>query len=184
MGETVQIKAVPAKPLKTTPLMRRVTIYIALPLVFFLLGFLPLWVRSREAAVRLSDTENGLRLAQLQNALGSAVIDAQRGDYEPALVSVSSFYTSLQAEIDGGEASAFSPAEQAAMRPMFNGRDELIALLARGDPAAATRLSDLYVSFQQSLTGRVALGVEEKAKHTRETARADQVPGKTNRDQN
>ena len=32
-------------------------------------------------------------------------------------------------------------------------RDEIITLLARSDPAAADRLSDLYVSYRQAMTG-------------------------------
>jgi hypothetical protein len=156
--------------------MRRVTSYLLLALVFFLLGFLPSWVRSRATGLRLSQTEQSLRLAQIKNALGSAVIDAQRGDYEPALQSVSSFYTSLQAELDSGQASVFSPTEQAALQSLLSGRDALIALLAREDPAAAARLSDLYQYYSQILSGKTALGVESTAMGARKWARAERAP--------
>jgi hypothetical protein len=188
--QTVPVKPAPAKttpakttPAKTTPLMRRGVLYAALSLVFFLLGFLPLWVKFQENASRLLETERSLRLAQMQNALGSAVIDAQHADYEPALLSVSSFFTSLQAEIDRGDASTFSLEEQAALRPILSGRDEIIALVARGEPAAAARLSDLYRSYSQILIGTAAPGVEARAMGTRKSAQAEQVPGKTSRDQ-
>lgn len=36
--------------------------------------------------------------------------------------------------------------QREAVRPLLNGRDELIALLARRDPAAADRLVDLHVA--------------------------------------
>ena len=71
------------KPVKTT-LMRRVTLYAVLLLVAFLLGFIPMWWKSRECSGSLSGAEHQLSLARLQNALASAVIDARQGDYEPS----------------------------------------------------------------------------------------------------
>ena len=53
MSEDVQ-----AKPVKTTPLMRRVIIYAALLLVVLLLGFVPMWLKSRECSSRLSEAEH------------------------------------------------------------------------------------------------------------------------------
>jgi len=139
----------PPKPVKSTHWMRRVIIYAALLLIAFLLGFVPMWLTSRGSASRLSEAEHQLSLAQMQNALASAVIDARRGDYEPARQSASNFFTSLRAEIDRGDASAFSPAQREGVQPLFTRRDEVITLLARSDPASADRLSDLYVSFRK-----------------------------------
>ena len=141
----------------TNPLKTRVISYALLALVFFLLGFLPLWVAARGASAQLAETQHALRLNQLHTALSSAVIDAQQGQYETALSAVSQFYTALQAEIDRGEASAFSPSEQAAALPLLSGRDELIALLARRDPAGAVRLLDLYQAYGQ-IQSDVSLG--------------------------
>jgi hypothetical protein len=67
------------KPVKTTSLIRRVTLYGVLLLVAFLLGFIPMWWKSREYSGSLSEAEHQLSQARLQNALASAVIDA-RGD--------------------------------------------------------------------------------------------------------
>ena len=139
----------PPKPVKSTHWMRRVIIYAALLLIAFLLGFVPMWLTSRESSSRLSEAEHQLSLAQMQNALASAVIDARRGDYEPARQSASNFFTSLRAETDRGDASAFSPAQREGVQPLFTRRDEVITLLARSDPASADRLSDLYVSFRK-----------------------------------
>jgi hypothetical protein len=172
-GKTARVKATPAK---ANHLMRRVASYVLLAVVFFLLGFLPTWVESREASHQLSDAQHALTRAQMTNALGSAVINAQRGDYEPALESVSSFYTSLQAEIDSGEASVFSLTEQAAMQPLLGGRDALIALLAREDPAAAARLSDLYTSYGQILTGKTAVASGAGVMGSRQSALKEPTP--------
>jgi hypothetical protein len=172
-GQAFPVKPV---PVKTNHLMRRAVSYALLALVFFVLGFLPTWVKLREANLRLSDTQHALSRAQIQNALGAAIIDVQWGDYEPARQSISTFYTSLQAEIGRGGASAFSPAEQAAMQPMFGGRDDVIALLAREDPAAARRLSDLYKSYSQILMGEAASGVEGDAMGAQESAAMKPAP--------
>ena len=162
--------------LTPTPWMRRVAIYTALSLVFFLLGYVSLWGNSHENANRLSEAQDDLRLAQMQNLLGYAVIHAQRSDFDAALLSVSSFYTSLRAEVDGGEASAFSLAQQEATTQMLTGRDDIITLLARRDPAAAARLSGLYRTYSQILAGRTARGVEAGLMDARRLTRAEQTP--------
>lgn len=151
MSEAVQAKAVPVRRLKTNHFMKRVTSYALLALVFFLLGFVPMWVKSFDASSSLVEAGHQLSLAQMQNSLASAVIDVQRGNYAPALQSASSFFTSLRAETDLGNASAFSPAQIVSLQPLFAQRDEIIALLARSDPAAGARLSDLYASYRQTI---------------------------------
>ena len=141
--------AVLTKPLKTNHMMKRLISYSLLALVFFLLGFLPSWVKSLESSSSLNDMGHQLSLARMQNNLASAVIDVQRGNYSPALQSASSFFKSLRAEADRGPASALSTAQIASMQPLFAQQDEIVALLARSDPAAGARLSDLYASYRQ-----------------------------------
>jgi len=45
-------------------------------LVVFLLGFVPMWLKARDAASRLSEAERHLNLASAQNAMAAAAIDA------------------------------------------------------------------------------------------------------------
>ena len=144
MNEDVQ-----PKPVKTTPWVRRAIIYVTLPLVAFLVGFVPTWLTSRECSASLSETEHQLSLARIQNSLASAVIDARLGDYEPARQAASNFFTSLRVETDRGDASALSPSQREGVQPLYTQRDEIITLLARSDPASANRLSDLYVSYRK-----------------------------------
>ena len=89
----------------------------------------------------------------MQSSLASAAIDARRGDYEPARQAVSQFFTSLRAEIDKGDTSNYTPAQRQGMQPLFDGRDELITLLARSDPASADRLADLFVAYRKIMSG-------------------------------
>jgi hypothetical protein len=138
---------------RSTSAARRVVIYGGVLLVVFLLGLVPMWLQSRAAAGRLAEAERRLTLAGMQGGLASAAIDARRGDYEPARQALSQFFTSLRAEIDKGDASDFTPAQRAAVQPLLAGRDEIITLLARSDPASADRLSDLYVAYRKAAGG-------------------------------
>jgi len=129
--------------------MQRILIYAGVLLVVFLVGFVPMWLKARTAGNALTETEHQLFLAQTQNDLATAVIDARRGDYAPARQAVSRFFTSLRDEVDKGNSSSYTQAQRTAMQPLFAGRDELITLLARGDPASADRLSDLFVAYRK-----------------------------------
>src|SRR2546423_3762852 len=148
MSEDVEPKLV-----KSTPSMRRFIIYAVVLLVVFMLGFVPMWLKARTANSSLVETERQLTLVRMQNNLASAAIDARRGDYEPARQAASQFFTSLRAEIDKGDASAFTQTQRGGMQPLFDGRDEIITLLARSDPASADRLSDLYVAYRKIVSG-------------------------------
>jgi hypothetical protein len=133
--------------------MRRVVIYGGVLLLVFLLGLIPMWLKARTSAARLADTERRLTLVEMKGNLASAAIDARRGDYEPARQAVSQFFTSLRAEADKGDASGFTQAQRAGVQPLFAGRDEIITLLARSDPASADRLSDLYAAYRKAVGG-------------------------------
>jgi hypothetical protein len=144
MSDDAQPKAV-----NTNSLTRRLIIYAVLLLVGFLLGFVPMWLKYRESTASLSEAEQQLNPARRQNTLASAVIDGRRGDYEPARQAASDFFNSLRAETDRGNESTLSQAQREGVQALFKQRDEIITLLARGDPAAADRLSDLYVSYRK-----------------------------------
>ena len=138
---------------KPTPVMRRFVIYGGVLLAVFLLGLIPMLLQARASAARLADAERRLTLVGMQGTLASAAIDARRGDYEPARQAVSQFFTSLRAEIDKGETSGLTQAQRAGVQTLFDGRDEIITLLARSDPASADRLSDLYVTYRKAVGG-------------------------------
>jgi len=140
------------KPIKTTHWTRHLILYAILPLAAFLIGFVPMWVKSRECSGQLLEVERQLSLTRLDNALASAAIDAQRGDYEAARQSASDFFTFLRTETDREATAVFSLAQKARLQPLLTQRDEIITLLARGDPAAADQLSDLYVAYREEIS--------------------------------
>lgn len=132
--------------------IRRLITYAVVLLIGFALGFVPMWLMSRESASRLSEATSRAGLATMQSNLASAVIDAQRGDYEAARIAASSFFTSLREEANRVDDSSLSQAQKDGVEPVFARRDETISLLARSDPAATERLSDLYVSFRELMS--------------------------------
>src|SRR5687767_4980043 len=148
MSEDVQ-----TKPVKSAPGKQRFIIYAGVLVVIFLLGFIPMWLKARAAKTSLIETQHQLILVRMQSNLASAVIDARRGDYEPARQAASQFFTSLRAEVDKGDSSKFTQAQRAGIQSLFAGRDEIITLLARSDPASADRLSDLYVAYRRIMNG-------------------------------
>lgn len=141
------------KPAKSAPVTRRFIIYGAVLLVIFLLGFIPMWLKARQCASSLAEAEHQLTLAGMQNNLASAALDARRGDYEPARQSASRFFASVGSEIDKGEASDFTQAQRQGLQPLLAGRDEVITLLARSDPASADRLTELYAAYRKVMSG-------------------------------
>jgi hypothetical protein len=66
-----------SKPVRATHFMRGVIVEAILLLVVFLLGFVPMWLKSRESASRLSEAERHLNLARIQNAMASAAVDTR-----------------------------------------------------------------------------------------------------------
>ena len=131
--------------------VRRVILYAAVLLVAFLLGLVPMWMTARARAQERDTAQAALRISTLQNTLASAAIDARQGRYEPARQSASDFFTNLRAEIERGRDSVFNEAQQNTLRSTFvDTRDDTITLLARGDPASADRLVDLYNKYRQA----------------------------------
>ena len=151
--ETREEDVVQTKPARSSSLLQRLGLYAALMMIAFLVGFVPMWLKARESGNNLVKTERTLALAQMQNNLASAVIDARRGEYEPARQAASQFYTSLQADIDKGDDSTLTPAQRTAAQALFAGRDNIITQLARSDPASAEQLSNVYVAYRKIMSG-------------------------------
>ncbi len=134
---------------RTTHRIRRFILYVALLVLAFLLGLVPMWWLNSQCSSSLAEAERQSSLARMENSLASAAIYAQRGDYETARQAASDFFTSLRTEFNRGADSALSQAEIASLQPLLTRRDEIVTLLARGDATSADLLSDLYVSYRK-----------------------------------
>jgi len=130
------------------PGTRRI-LFLAALVVVYLVGFIPTWLKLRDQTAQREKAEHALTSTRIVKDLGSATIDARRAQYEPARLEASAFFTAARYEIDAGDKSALTPQQREALAPLLAPRDELITLLARSDPAAADRLSTLYVAVRK-----------------------------------
>ena len=128
---------------------KRLALYVTLSLGFFLLGFVPMWMKAGHAIAQRDAAQRQVRLGQLQGTLTSAMIEVERGEYEPARQLTSEFYTNLRSQVDADDPSIFTDAQRAGLRPLLVERDEVITLLARSDPAAVDRLFSIYLSYNK-----------------------------------
>jgi len=140
LSSTISALAIPWK---------RVALSASIALGFFLLGFVPVWVKTTRAIEQRDAAQRGVRLAQLQNTLAAAVIDVQRGQYEPARQLTSDFYTNLRRQLDSDNGFLFAPSQRDGLRLLLTERDELITLLARSDPAVIDRLFSVYSTYNK-----------------------------------
>lgn len=130
--------------------MKKIGIYAGIALLIFMLGFVPMWLSSREYKQERDQVQSQLRPSLMQNELGAAALNARRGEYEPARQQISDFYTDLRTEYESSS-SVFKTAEQRQIvQKMLGERDETVTLLARNDVASAERLANLYFTFIQA----------------------------------
>ena len=129
----------------------RIIILLVVLLAIFLLGFIPQWRKAREQSAAREKAERALTLNRIVKDLGSAAIDARRGEYEAARVEASAFFTAAHFEIDQRDTSMLTQQQRDGLIPSLAPRDELITLLARSDPASADRVSNLYVAVRKVL---------------------------------
>lgn len=124
--------------------------WIGILAVFMLIiWFIPLWLITTRNETQYKAAQRELNQSKLQNLIASAMIDARRGEYEPARQTASDFFTAIRTQIDAGESSAFSSVQRESLKPLLQERDEIITLLARSDPAATERLTEIYLTYRQ-----------------------------------
>jgi hypothetical protein len=139
----------------SSPDVRRLGIYAAVALVIFLAGLVPMWLKASAARSQRDAARRELQLSRMQNMLASSAVDAGRGEYEPARQEASDFFTALREHLEGGGAdvTTLSAAQREGLKPLLTERDDLITLLARGDPAAGPRLLAMHAAFRRAISG-------------------------------
>jgi len=128
---------------------KRVALFATIGAGFFLLGFVPMWFRTSAAIEQRDTAQRAMRLAQLHNTLATAVIEVQRGQFEPARQLTSDFYINLRRQIDNQSGSLFTATQRDQLVSLLSERDELITLLARSDPASIERLYHIYATYSR-----------------------------------
>ena len=139
------------EPVKRNMPWKRIGLYAVLAIGFFLMGLIPMALRAQQYAEEREEAQQEVRLKQMETQLAAAVINADRGEYEPARQTASDFFTSLRNQIDRGPQSDLSSIQRDRLKALLLERDAVITLLARSDPAAVTRLSNIYATYQKAM---------------------------------
>jgi hypothetical protein len=113
----------------------------------FAIGFFWQNMSARSIQSRLDTANVELMFERLENKLGAATIEADRGNYEIARQLSSEFFTGLQTELDQAP-----EARQAELRRILSQRDVIITAASRSDPQTGSLLAQLYSTY------RVAFG--------------------------
>ena len=100
---------------------------------------------------QLAETQKNLRQSEIKGLLTSSIVEAKRGEYEPARQSASSFFTQLNQEREKGENESFLKKDDPPkLKPIFDERDAIITMLAQRDPASVERLTNIYLIYLQA----------------------------------
>lgn len=145
------VETVPDKPIKRNIPWTRIALYGFVAVGLFLMGLVPMAFTARQYAQERAAAQHEVRLKQMEIQLAAAVINADRGEYEPARQTASDFFTSLRSQIDRGSASDLSSLQRDRLKDLLSQRDHVITLLARSDPAAVNHLSEIYATYQKAM---------------------------------
>jgi hypothetical protein len=129
-------------------------------LVAFLIGFLPLFIHTRNvtnqlletkerlarAEDRTSEVEFTLELARLRGELGELLQTVNDDNYGTAASKASDFFDRVRAASTNEHAVAGSPRRD-ALDEVLARRDEISSGLARADAGVKTKLEELYMQF-------------------------------------
>lgn len=136
----------------TRSFLSRFLLLLLAGLLIYFIAYVPVKLQVRQLIRERDAARNAIRLKETQIALASATVDARRGEYEAGRQEAAEFFTFVSNELLKANESAFDAEDHAALEKLLSERDDLITLLARADPAAAERLSNLYLSFRQIIS--------------------------------
>lgn len=123
-------------------------IWFGVAFIAFLLGFVPMWWSKRTVNNELVTTKRELKRQQMQNSLSASAVYAKRGEYETARQNASTFFTDIQGAVNSTDTDVLTAQERTQISALLSGRDEVITLLSRGDPASADKIADMYVAYR------------------------------------
>jgi len=118
----------------------------------FLIGLVPMWLTARSNAAERDAARTDLRRSEIAHLLSSSIVDARRGEYEIARQEASQFFTRLRAEDEKGDEGFLTADQRSKIKAIFADRDAAITMLAQRDPAVLDRLTNVYVSFTQTVS--------------------------------
>jgi hypothetical protein len=121
--------------------------------IAFAAGYVPQWLEARRLRSTLTTTSMELRLATLHRDLGLASHEVQRNNFASASEAASRFFEDC-AKLANTEPFVDDDRTRVALMGYASQRDEVMSLLAAGDPAVRDRLSALYLTMNGVLSRR------------------------------
>ncbi|HVE72143.1 MAG TPA: hypothetical protein VNI54_12305 [Thermoanaerobaculia bacterium] len=131
----------------------RLLLVLVLLVLAFAAGFVPQWLAARRLRETHTRTSMELRLSILHRALGVASHEVQRNNFASASEEAGRFFDDC-AKLANTEPFAGDDRTRVALLGYASQRDEVMALLAAGDPAAQERLASLYLTMNGVLLRR------------------------------
>jgi hypothetical protein len=140
-----------ARPAHTSAHVRtnHIRMYGICFLAGLLIALLPTGIRLVQTQRERDALQQQLDAASLEMNLSSAAVLARHGDYPAARDAASRFFNYATRAVDAGD-DRLTAAQRAHLQSALAERDELITLLARGDPAGAERATALYVAHRDA----------------------------------
>jgi hypothetical protein len=132
---------------------RRFLLIVTLLLLAFAGGFFPQWLAARRLNETLTATAMELRLATLHRELGVASHEVQRNNFASAGEAAARFFEDCT-KLASTEPFSDDARTRVALLGYAAQRDEVMALIAAGDPVARDRLSSLYLTMNGVLLRR------------------------------
>jgi hypothetical protein len=133
--------------------LRRFLLVVFLLAAAFLGGFVPQWLEARSLRAELERTDLQLRLANAHRLLGVASQEAQRSNYASAAQAAAKYFDEI-ATIARAGAFEKEQRTRVALLSYAAQRDEIMALLSAGDPAARERLAGIFLTMDGVLERR------------------------------
>ncbi len=133
----------------------RFLIAAVLLLVAFLSGFIPQYLKSREATAQalqaqtqLAAAQAQLRLATLQNNLGMILVEVEQNNFQTAKERSTRFFDELRQTI----ALTRDDGQKQRLTTLLNHRDEVTSDLTTLNAETAVKLRSLYLNFSPGAT--------------------------------
>jgi hypothetical protein len=126
---------------------KQILVLLGVAVAAFLLGFLPQWLRADRYRGQLDDARHELRVSRQQDAVGAALTEALRSNYERSRQLMTGFFSEVQTIVPRTD----DPARQRELQAILAQRDEIITLLARAAPESAQRLMLIHTSYYRAM---------------------------------
>ncbi len=134
----------------SSPLIRW-SIFAAIVIIAFLVGIIPMMMQKWAVQTELAATQTQLRKAEMKNLLTSSIVEANRGEYEPARQNMTDFFQKLRAEDEKADEGFLTQDQRGKIKPIFDSSYAVITMLAQRDQASVERLTNVYSTYQQAM---------------------------------